>query len=182
MHSQRGVSVVELVVSLFLIALMSALAVLAGVGFVRSARISKEASRFADSVSLAREKAVGRYEQWRVVFPGAGGGDIVTSYGLESCEMPPEDLGLSPDAPCPGPWTPQGAPVELMSAIGLKVPLVNGQPVVLTFDRTGRLLNNTSTEIAVCNLVKSSTGALICQPGSTGRLIRIREFSGIIET
>lgn len=178
MGDQRGYTVVELAAVMAILALMSALAGLGGVAFVNGSKLSKTVSTFADSVSLARERAIGGYEQWRITFPTpAAGSDVVTRYYVESCELA---VGV-PGTICTGAWAREGPPVDLEPGMGLKVPLPGGVPPELYFDRTGRFLGG-DTEIRACHAILSEAGLLICQPGSTGRLIRIRAFTGIIET
>lgn len=174
MRDQRGFTVVEMVAVLALIALLAVLAGLGGVAFVNSSKISKSAARFADSVSLAREQAIGRYEQWRISFPTPpAGSDVVSEYYLESCQVAP------PSTTCASGWT-RRSTVQLDTGAGLSVPLSGGIPLSLEFDRTGRFLGATM-EIGVCHAAQEG-GMLICRSGSVGRLIRIRGFSGIIET
>lgn len=178
MRDQRGHTAAELAAALTIIALLSSMAILGGVGFISSAKKSKAASEFANNVSIARTKAISRYEQWRINFPTpAAGSDVVTSYTVESCTLA---VG-TPGTICSGPWVQQGQPVELEPGMGLKIPLSGGVPEPLYFDRTGLFLGST-TEIQVCQATTDAMGVRICRPGSTGRLIRIRGFSGIIET
>jgi prepilin-type N-terminal cleavage/methylation domain-containing protein len=177
MSDQNGYTVVEMIVVVAIFGLMFALATIAGVGFTNSARLSKTASAFANSVSLARQEALGKYEQWRISFPAVSpGSEVVTSYTVESCVLPV----ASPGGLCSGPWMVQSQ-VTLEPAVGLKVPLTSGQPLPLYFDRTGLFLGS-DTEIGVCNAMETASSDLICRPGSTGRLIKIHGFSGIVET
>lgn len=177
MKEQQGYTLVELVVALAMAALLSTLAVMSGMGIVTSFRMSKVASGFADSVSLARTRAVARYEQWRITFPNISGGtEVVTRYTVESCVLPVGAAG----SVCTGPWT-EKVRITLEPTVGLKVPLSGGQPVSLYFDRTGLFLGS-STDIGVCRTTTTDAGDVICLPGSTGRLIRIHGFSGIVET
>jgi prepilin-type N-terminal cleavage/methylation domain-containing protein len=178
MRSQHGLSLVELVVVVALIALFSGMAMLSGTHLIMSSRMSKAASAMADSVSLSRQNAIGRYEQWRIQFvpnpiPGS---QIIHGYLLESCPLAVSDPGSA----CTGGWTTQRE-VHLDGGLGL-LPVAGGAPVVtLVFDRTGQFLGST-TEIRICIVVKDAYGAELCQAGSIGRLIRVHAFTGFVET
>jgi prepilin-type N-terminal cleavage/methylation domain-containing protein len=176
MQGQRGFTLVEMTVSVAILALMSSMAVLAGVGFVTSSRISRVANQFADQAALARERSIARYEQWRIRFNTPPGGAAIRSYVVESCQLP---VG-TPGSICPGPWVVQTT-IQLENGTGLiVVNKANAPETDLIFDRSGQFLTAT-TEITICGTVTSG-GADTCRPKSTKRLVRIRSFSGIIET
>jgi type II secretory pathway pseudopilin PulG len=178
MRDQSGQSLVELVVVVALIALFSGMATFSSVHLLMSSRISRAASAMADSVSLSRQNAIGRYEQWRIQFvpnpiPGSR---VFHSYLLESCPL----TVTAPGSACTGTWSTERE-VHLDGGIGV-LPLSDGAPVAtLVFDRTGQFLGST-TELRVCVVAKDINGAEICQVGSTGRLIRVHGFSGFVET
>ncbi|MDB4896524.1 MAG: hypothetical protein JWN15_2786 [Firmicutes bacterium] len=178
MRDENGLTLIELVVVVALIALLSGIATLSSVHLLMSSRMSRAASAMADSVSLSRQNAIGRYEQWRIQFvpnPIAGS-QVFHSYLLESCPL----TVSAPGAACAGGWTTQRE-VDLDGGLGL-LPAAGGAPVAtLVFDRTGQFLGST-TEIRVCIVAKDANGAEICQVGSIGRLIRVHGFSGFVET
>lgn len=184
MRSEGGVSLVEVVVSVAMLALMAALATISGAGFLESARLSRVASQFADNVSIARENAMAKYERWRIRFlPVAAGSDLARIYVLERCGVPVGGFD------CNQAWALERT-VQIEPGIAMRIPVVpppTNVMTALTFDRTGQHLSDFSPpvpviEIEICKARTDPGGTLACRPGTTGRLIRIRTFSGIIET
>lgn len=177
MRDQRGYTLVEMVVAVAIIFLVSGMATLAGVGFLTSARVSRGASQLADNVSLAREQAIAKYQRWRIRFIQLPGSHVAREYVLEYCDMP---VGSGSSA-CTTAWTPW----KTMSVgEGTGILLTTGAVTVteLRFNRTGQFEGNNDAELRVCGTQIDATGSTICRPGSVGRLVRIRRFSGIIET
>lgn len=181
MGDQRGTTLFELLLSVAVLSLISSLAGLSAVGFVSSARAAKEASGLADGISQARERAIGRYERWRIRFlPNpAPGSTVVRSYVLESCPVPVGAAG--PVCDSDSDWTVQ-ATHEVEPGTGLLVPSSGGDFVRLTFDRTGLFLNVSDVQIQVCRVATQTDGAQVCRSGGSVRLVRVRQYSGIIET
>lgn len=178
MRDQQGLTLIEMVVTLAILALVSGMAALAGVGIIGSARIAAAANQLVDNLSYAREYAIARYAQQRIRFLPAPGSEVVFSYVLEACAVSDPFSAACLDE---SEWVIQ----EHFAAdpgSGLKVPLTGGSPVILHFDRNGRLLNTSDVEIQVCRVVTGSGGIASCKEGAHQRSIRIRKFSGIVES
>lgn len=175
MRDQSGVTLLEVVIAVAILALVSGLATLAGVGFLNSSKTSKARTEFADSVSLTRESAIARYERWRIRFiphPVAGSG-IIRTYVLESCPLPVGNPGTACTDDLE--WTEQQR-VHLAPGIGLVTTVTT-----ITFDRTGRFMDSDSN-FEICPVIKNEDNSEVCRTGPHARTVRIRQFSGIIES
>ncbi len=180
MRGQQGYLLVEIVLAVGILALLTGLAAISVRGVVSSYRVSRVTHQLADHISMARERAIARYEVWRIKFIRSGGSPAVTAYVIQSCSL---GIGQSGSTHCKSEsgWTDHRY-VALERGTGLDVPVTGkGEPISLRFDRTGRLLRSEDTPIAVCLLMKGPNGEEVCRPGPAARIILIHRWSGAVE-
>lgn len=173
-----GITLVEMVAAIAIVAIMSTMAVWTGAGFLKSARTAKVAREIVDTAALARERALARYEVWRVRFVISVGSPIAQSFVVESCNLDP---GQSGETSCMSEteWTQQGQPhlVEDGTVILLQTD-VSGNPITqLRFDRNGRFLSSANVDMHVCVSGKTA-GQSVCR--SVAKTVTVLKGSGLI--
>lgn len=176
MRDTSGYTLLEMLVVLGLISLTASLAWLSGGGLINSSRLSRNTTALVDDITLARTRALARYEQWRVRFPPPlVNADAIQEYYVESCFLTVGTPGL----PCGPTWAIER---HVMATDGLAMMVqVGGLPATsLTYDRTGFLLEPATT-ITVCRSALNELGGLVCRPGSTARIVQIKAFSGAVD-
>jgi prepilin-type N-terminal cleavage/methylation domain-containing protein len=179
MDKQEGFSLVEMVVALAILTLVSSLAVWSATSLLAGAKMSREASRVADNVSLARERAIARSEQWMVEFPTPIGSSLViTSYTVKSC--PARTSSCAPNSATD--WSTKQR-VTAEPGMGFKVtdPDWSLGPVQVIADQTGSLRPNrgASVTVQVCPVTQDSSGAMACR-SSGGTTLQIHSPSGFV--
>jgi prepilin-type N-terminal cleavage/methylation domain-containing protein len=176
---ENGFTLIEVILTVLIVALLSGMAVVSGVGLVTRARVSKSTAQLADNLSLSRERAMAQYQRWMLTFPvPSGGADTVMFYEISAC-----DLSLHACDPTnPADWeSGPGATVYAESGIGFQVLQPLPQPVQIVFDRTGRNLAAVDVDIRICLTVASASGTVSCRSGGAANSIRIRKVSGIVQ-
>lgn len=184
-HYQRGHSLLELLLVLSVVAIFGSLASYSAMGWINSSRLSREASKLADYISVARQKAVADRKLWRVHFVYIPPSEIVHSYVLQSC-APDQAI---PDK-CDGDsnWFTESDPLgryyldPIVTETGVALaPQPPGSSVSnLIFDRRGFFTNADTVEIQVCQVTTTSVQQE-CRPGGRVRVIRVNRLSGSIE-
>lgn len=169
MRSESGVTVVEMLVVIAVIALTASLALLSGSGVIRSSQASRAASRLLDHIAIARMSSVAQTATWRLRFDTPiSGSTVVRGYTVESCSA----------SPCAS-WIEQDR-YELEDGLGLAVPFSGSIPDPLQFKPDG-FYDGGTVEISICRVKTYSGGVEACQSGYAGRTIRIHANTGVIE-
>jgi prepilin-type N-terminal cleavage/methylation domain-containing protein len=181
MQEEHGFTLIEVAVTALIVALLSGMAVLSGVGLVTRARVSNSAAAFADNLSFAREGAMAQYKRWMLTFPAPPtASDTIAFYDISSC-----DLSLHPCAPDdPADWE-AGSTVQAGPGIGFQIlqpAAVPPQPVQIIFDRSGRNMTAVDVDLKICLTVTGASGRVTCRPGGAAKSIRIRKVSGIVQS
>lgn len=171
MRSESGVTLVEVMVALAVIALTASLAMVSGSAIIRSGQASRATSRLLDHIAIARMSAVAQTAKWRIRFDAPPpGSTVVRGYTVESCAV----------SPCSGGSWAERARYELQDQLVLQVPFSGGNPDPLMFNPDG-FFPNPTTEISVCRVQVGVGGVETCQSGSVGRTLRIHGNTGVIE-
>lgn len=168
MRSESGLTLVETVVTLAIIALMAGMAVFSGSSMIRSAERSQAMSKLTDDLAVARMSAIARSETWRIRFdaPQPPGSTVVRSWIVEYRK------------PGDSTWTTYGETYTLGDGLGLEVPIEGGLPVTLQFNRFGRFGRGENTYLTVCPIVDGAGGVKQCQQGIALRTIRLQANTG----
>lgn len=167
-----------MVAAVMILAVMSTMAVWTGAGFLKSARTSKVARDIVDTASLARERALARYEAWRIRFVTAAGSPIAKAFVVEACGL---GAGQSGETSCTSEaeWEQQGQPhlVENGTVILLQMD-GGGNPITkLRFDRNGRFLSSSDVTTQVC-VSAQVAGQPVCR--SVAKTVTVLRGSGLI--
>lgn len=171
MRSESGVTLVEVVVALAVIALAASLAMVSGAAIIRSGQASRATSRLLDHIAIARMSAVAQTAKWRIRFDvPPPGSTVVRGYTVESCAV----------SSCSGGSWVERARYVLQDQLGLAVPFSGSTPDHLMFNPDG-FFPNPTTEISVCRIQVGAGGVETCQSGYDGGTIRIHGNTGVIE-
>lgn len=169
-RDQRGITLVELVAAMGIIAVMTALAVLASGRFLQASQIEQTAARLVDDIAIARMEAIAKSQTWRIRFedPAVAGSTVARRYYVESCATNPCAV-----------WVEEGR-YELQPSLGLQVPLHSHSFIELHFSKNG-FYDGPTRLLQVCKVDVQTDGTETCQPGSIGRSVRILGNTGVIE-
>lgn len=164
MDKQRGYTLVELAIAIGILTLMAGMAGLAGLRFIWTSGVISEATRLADQLSIARERAVAGHAGWRVRFL------TDTQYVLETCSL---NAGES-TGDCTS-WQQEGYPLTLEHGV-----MAKPDASTVTFDPTGRAALANHFVVEVCT-VFATGGTQTCRSDARSRFVVVRKLTGIVD-
>jgi prepilin-type N-terminal cleavage/methylation domain-containing protein len=181
-RGQSGYSLVELMAAMAIMLLMVGVASIGGIHWVESVRLSRVSSELVDYVVLARERAIGGYQQWRITFD-ASSPQAAQGYVIDYCQL---TTGQKLGEPCAGTWTRYKDPrrpsdvIHTQQGVGVTLrETASGLPVsAITFDRSGYFLNPT-VDITICRVLVDPAGPR-CRNEASPK-VRIQSLVGSIE-